>query len=424
MKSPIALFALLSLSYCFGTILRISAVVVLPGLAKEIGIGAAMLGFLSSLFFFVYAATQSTWGSLCGSMGPIRSCAIGLFITSFGSFIFIFADNSLLIGLSRLFTGLGTAGIFVGTLIFAAIAFTPDKYPLLVGLTMTLGNIGSTIAVAPLGILLDTMGIGGLFLSISLCFAFIGSVLWFSRQYDPYKEKIGEANKTFSMFALFTDTADAFFLITKNRTLFAIAGVWATTTAAVITLQGLWGVSWVEAASGASAAEARYCISLVGIGMVLGSLSGGFITRAAKGRSNVCIFICLLTWMFWAAWCIFSFFGADIFYFNLCGLLLGLFSAFSLVFSSSAVKEMVLPSKTATTVGMANMLNFAAVVLLQGLSGVIIGSFPKDALGNYSTGGYEAAFGALLLCQFVIYMNIPRNKYLKLPGQENNAVNI
>ena len=70
------------------------------------------------------------------------------------------------------------------------------------------------------------------------------------------------------------------------------------------------------------------------------------------------------------------------------------------------------------------MLNFAAVVLLQGLSGVIIGSFPKDALGNYSTGGYEAAFGALLLCQLVIYMNIPRNKYLKLPGQKGNTVNI
>lgn len=414
MRSPWVLFALLSMSYCFGTILRISAVVVLPELAKEIGIGAAMLGFLSSLFFYSYAVTQSAWGSLCGRMGPIKACAIGLFITSLGTFLFIFANNSLLIGLSRLLTGFGTAGFFVGTLIFAAVAFTPDKYPLLVGLTMTLGNIGSTIAVTPLGILLDNIGIGGLFFSMSICFASIGSVLWFSRHYDPYVEKIGSINDTFSFSVLFTDTFNAFHFILEDKTLLVTAGVWATTTAGIITLQGLWGVSWVEAAAGVSASEARNCISLIGIGLVLGSISGGFITRIAEGRSNFCILICTLSSICWLAWGLFSFFAADILYFNICGFLLGVVNAFSLVFAGSAIKEMVPSSKTAVITGMSNMLNFIAVVLFQGASGVIIEMFPNGTLGNYSARGYETAFGILLLCQLLIYMNIPRGKTLKL----------
>lgn len=418
MKSPWALFAILSLSYCLGTILRISSVLVLPELAKEIGIGAALLGFLSSLFFFAYAFTQSIWGSICGRIGPVKACSVGLFIASFGSFIFIFANNSLLLGLSRLFSGLGTAALFIGTLIFAAVAFTSERYPLLVGLTMTLGNIGTAIAVAPLGVFLDAIGITGVFLCLSLFAVSLACILWFLRRCDPYDAKIGYTNKTFSFLDLFKDTRDALLMIFSDRTLLVIVGIWATTTAATITLQGLWGIIWVEAASGAPVGEARSCITWIGIGLILGSISGGFITKYAKGKSNIFILICFCSWISWLTWCILSFFNIDIFYFNICGFSLGLLNAFSLVFASSTIKEMVPKLKTAAIVGMANMLNFVAVIILQGVSGIIIGAFPKDALGNYPTIGYETAFGIVLLCQLVIYINIPRGTTLKLRNEK------
>ncbi|NLX85269.1 MAG: MFS transporter [Synergistaceae bacterium] len=414
MRSPWALFAILCLSYCFGTIVRISSVLVLPELAKEIGIGAALLGFLSSLFFFAYAFTQSMWGSICGRIGPVRACSIGLFIASFGSYIFIFANNSFLLGLSRLFSGLGTAALFIGTLIFAAVAFTSDRYPLLVGLTMSLGNIGTAIAVAPLGILLDTIGVTGVFLCLSSSTALLACILWFSRRYDPYEEKIGYTNKTFAFSDLFKDTRDALFMILSERTLLLIVGTWATTTATIITLQSLWGVIWVETASGASVGEARGCVTWVGIGLILGAISGGFITKYAKGKSNVFILICFCSWISWLTWCALSFFSADIFYFNISGFSVGLLSAFCMVFASSTIKEMVPASKTAAIVGMSNMLNFIAVIILQGVSGIIIGLFPKDALGNYPTIGYETAFGIILLCQLLIYIKIPRGKTLML----------
>jgi hypothetical protein len=85
-----------------------------------------------------------------------------------------------------------------------------------------------------------------------------------------------------------------------------------------------------------------------------------------------------------------------------------------MVFASSTIKEMVPASKTAAIVGMSNMLNFIAVIILQGVSGIIIGLFPKDALGNYPTIGYETAFGIILLCQLLIYIKIPRGKTLML----------
>ena len=417
MRSPWALFAILSLSYCLGTILRISSVLVLPDIAKEIGIGAALLGFLSSLFFFAYAFTQSLWGSISGRIGPVRACSIGLLIASFGTFIFIFANNSFLLGLSRLFSGLGTAALFIGTLIFAAVAFTSDRYPLLVGLTMSLGNIGAAIAVAPLGILLDAIGITGVFLSLSVLAGSFACILWFSRRYDPYEEKLGYSNKTFSFLDLFRDTRDALFMICNDRALLIMVGIWASITATIITLQGLWGVIWVETASGASVGEARSCVTLVGIGLILGAIAGGFITKYAKGKSNVFILLCFCSLASWLTWCLLSFFSADILYFNICGFSVGLLNAFCMVFASTSIKEMVPTLKTAAIVGMSNMLNFVAVIILQGVSGIIIGLFPKNALGDYPTIGYEIAFGIVILCQFLMYINIPRGKTLILRNE-------
>lgn len=64
---------------------------------------------------------------------------------------------------------------------------------------------------------------------------------------------------------------------------------------------------------------------------------------------------------------------------------------------------MIHTSKTAITIDMADILNFKAAVLLQTQLGIIIALFPKNALGNYSTGVYEAAFTIFCLSQLVIY---------------------
>ena len=50
------LFGLLVLAYFFAFFFRVSAAVILPRLASEIGMSAAMTGFLSSLYYYSYAA--------------------------------------------------------------------------------------------------------------------------------------------------------------------------------------------------------------------------------------------------------------------------------------------------------------------------------------------------------------------------------
>ncbi|NLI95812.1 MAG: MFS transporter, partial [Synergistaceae bacterium] len=84
------LFGFLVMAYLLSFFFRVSAAVVLPRLASEIGMTAAMTGFISSLYYYAYAFVQPLCGSLNDRWGPLRVVGTGLSVTAAGAAIFMF----------------------------------------------------------------------------------------------------------------------------------------------------------------------------------------------------------------------------------------------------------------------------------------------------------------------------------------------
>jgi MFS family permease len=93
------------LSYLFRTINALIA----GDLATELGLTAVDLGFLTSVYFLVFAAAQLPCGVLLDRHGPRTIQSLLLLLASAGALVFALADNLLGLVLGRALIGLGVA---------------------------------------------------------------------------------------------------------------------------------------------------------------------------------------------------------------------------------------------------------------------------------------------------------------------------
>ena len=122
------LFGLLVMAYFLTFFFRVSAAVVLPRLASEMGMTAGMTGFVSSLYYYADASIQPLCGSMNDRWGPLRVVGAGLVVTAAGSALFMSASTPWTLAAGRLLTGLGLAPMFSGALVYQATAFPAHRY--------------------------------------------------------------------------------------------------------------------------------------------------------------------------------------------------------------------------------------------------------------------------------------------------------
>ena len=170
------LFGCLVTAYFFSFFFRISASVVLPEQAARIGMGAALTGFLSSLYYYAYSVMQAVSGALHDRFGPLKVVAGGMALSAVGTVLLVFEPSPFTLGTWRLLTGIGLAPMYGGALVYQASAFTPDRYVYYSSITLSLGALGAIVSVAPLGWFLDALGLPATFAGlagISLLMAFL-----------------------------------------------------------------------------------------------------------------------------------------------------------------------------------------------------------------------------------------------------------
>lgn len=266
--------------------MRISGVVVLPPLAKTLGISASMVGFLSSLFFYTYALSFVLWGTVADRIGSFKTCGISLVIAALASAVMAYAHTPFTIGLGRAMSGLGLSSAFTCIMLYSALSFSKEKYSLLVGTIMMIGHSGTVIAIAPLGAALDSLGITGVYLMMGAAAFLIGTLMLLFKNYDPVLKEEKKDSRPLSLSRFATDIADGTKIIKGNFPLLVIVMTWVTSAASISTLQGLWAVSWLQTSTGRGLYDCRTCATWISIGMVLGPAVGGFIVRKVSGSKR------------------------------------------------------------------------------------------------------------------------------------------
>jgi MFS family permease len=147
------------LSYLFRTINALIA----GDLMSELGLSSADLGFLTSVYFLVFAAVQLPLGALLDRYGPRIIQSGLLLLASVGALVFALAEGLVSLVIGRALLGLGVALALMAGFKAIVLWFPPQQLALANGWLVMLGALGAVTATAPAELVVQTIGWRGLF---------------------------------------------------------------------------------------------------------------------------------------------------------------------------------------------------------------------------------------------------------------------
>lgn len=388
------LFGLLVVAYFFSFFFRVSAAVVLPRLAREMGMTAAMTGFVSSLYYYAYAAMQPLCGSLNDRWGPLRVVAAGLVVAAVGAGLFMTASTPWALAVARLLTGLGLAPMFSGALVYQATAFPSHRFAFYSSITIAMGNLGAVVSVGPLGAAIDHWGRSAVFLLLSVSSLLLAGFLLLERKKDPVTASMRREPRAGVRF--WEHFRLGFSTLATSRECRSITVLWGVSVAALLAFQGLWSVAWYQTAYGVAVASARNWASAIGIGVMAGTLLGGRLSPSPEGRIRAMVSGLSLNLAAWAGLWTGIFLRLPLPFTGTMGFAVGVTMGLSVVHFASALNEITPRSRAGSVLGVVNMLVMVTVIGFQWGTGAILGRFPGAGPGSYSDLGFLVTFGAAI----------------------------
>ncbi|MCC6657469.1 MAG: MFS transporter [Rhodocyclaceae bacterium] len=259
--------------YYLSYLLRTVNAVIAPELARELSLGAAELGLLTSAYLLTFAAFQIPLGLLLDRHGPRRVEAGLLLVAAAGTLLFALGRSPFELTVARGLIGLGVSSCLMAAFKGFAQNFPAERQASLTGAIMASGGLGAITASLPLELALPLLGWRGVFQGLTFLLLAVAALIFFS---VPQREA-GVSRDRLS--AQLKGVAD----ILAHRVFWRFAPPMALITGGFLAVQGLWAVPWlmnVENLSRHQAAEVLFALNLA---MLLSHLGiAAFAVRLAR----------------------------------------------------------------------------------------------------------------------------------------------
>lgn len=266
---PVSLFFAFAFGYFLTHLFRVVNAVAGPAISAEIGIDAAGLGFLTSVYFLAFAAAQLPLGLLLDRFGGHRVQAALLLIGGAGSVLFALGDDFVTLTIARALIGLGvSAGLMAAFKTYAA-RLPPKKVPLVNSLHMAAGSLGVLAGGLPVEFALQALGWRGLFLALAgLCV--VGAALLMLLVRDTPRQSSPES---------FGSLLAGVGRIAVSPAFLRVAPISLVVQASGLSLLALWVGPWLRDVALYTPEEAAAIVSLMGGSMILGYVVCAFLTN-------------------------------------------------------------------------------------------------------------------------------------------------
>jgi len=152
------MYIIVILAYMLTLFHRMTPGIMGPDLMKDLQLTAITFGFMGLAYTWVYAIAQAPVGTLMDKIGARKGITALLILGGIGGFVFAGAQGFTMLVIGRVILALAVSGFLIGGAKITSAWFTSAQYPLLWGLFMGLGALGSVVGTAPLGQLMDTVG--------------------------------------------------------------------------------------------------------------------------------------------------------------------------------------------------------------------------------------------------------------------------
>lgn len=216
---------------------RSSVAVVAPDILADVGLGRAWAAYLTSAFFITAVVTQIPAGMLFDGVGVRLTIPAMLLTAALGALVFAVARSTGGLIVGRALMGIGAGALIMGGIALLARWMQPERFASVVGMVLSLSQIGNIGATAPVALMAAILGWRGAFIGLavlSLAVAVAYLLLVRERPEGPRIRPCPEGNPGFrqSVLGSLRILADrqlwpvfamAFVSYSTN---FSIAGVW------------------------------------------------------------------------------------------------------------------------------------------------------------------------------------------------------
>lgn len=267
--------------YCYAFFQRVAPAVMVDSMMAEFGVGAAIAGMLSGLYFYTYAGMQIPIGLLLDRFGPRVMLALFAGLSCIGSALFAMSEGLGPAYAGRALVGLGAAVSWVGTLKLASLWLPPDRFAMVTGMTLAIGMAGAVGGQVPLAAAVNTFGWRGTMWAAALVAGVLAVVLWlFVRDGDRPNDSEPLQNQ---------GLAEGLKLVLTDRHTYVIGLYSLTMAAPMLAFAGLWGVPYLMQAHGLARSEAALTTSLMLVGWGIGAPLIGWASDRMGRRKPVLI---------------------------------------------------------------------------------------------------------------------------------------
>jgi MFS family permease len=377
--------------YFFSYFHRIAPAVVAADLMRAFGITAASLAVLSAVYPYMFVAMALVAGSLADGVGPRWTLALGGTTMAFGAALFGLAPDFGVAVAGRVLVGLGASVILVAWLSLIANWVRTDEFGTASGWTQTIGNAGALAASSPLALLVDAIGWRATFLVVGALTLLIAcATLLLVR--DRPAGAIAPGGRTPGVAGVVRGIRA---IVTNPMTwppAVAAAGIFAT----VVTLLGLWGVTWLRQVYGVTRVQAATTLAALALGIAVGSPAAGWLSdRWLRRRRPAFAALATVYALCWAPLLLTGGHRLPVSWLPVLFLLMGLAAGgFALVFS--CIREVNDPARVGLAMGFCNIPIFTAFALLQSVSGVLLDArwegLAVEGVRVYPETAYRAVF--------------------------------
>ncbi len=381
------------LGYYLSYLYRTMNAVIAPQLVAEVGLSAADLGFLTSVYFITFAAVQLPLGVALDRYGPRRVQAVLLVAAALGGGLFAVGESFTALSLGRACIGLGVSGCFMAALKANAIWWPRHRLPLFNNITAAFGGFGALSATAPVEAALSFMGWREIFALVAAVTIGLAVLIWF-----VVPERPDETDRNVPITTLAKQAA----AIWRDGFFWRIGFMLVMCMTVFISYQTLWAGPWLRDVAGLGRASVANQLLLIQLGMIAGALLTGIIadrlgragiTAMAVLRVGVFVFLAIqlalvfeVTALAAVLWAGFGFFGASMF---LC------FAIFAQHYPARIIGRVLTFN---------NMVMFILIFVVQWGIGAIIDLWPVVAGGRYDPAGHRTAFIVVLVLEVIAYL--------------------
>ncbi len=386
-------WGLLASLYFVGYFQRVAPAVMVDELMRDFSIAATMLGNLSAIYFYTYAAMQIPSGLLADAVGPRRVATAAAVVAAVGIVLFAQADSLWMASLGRGLIGASVAVAFVACMKLAGHWFPANRFATVTGVSLLIGNLGGVLAGVPLSEAVAGIGWRAAMLASAGVTLALAVVVWLWVRDDPSERGYASHAHPEALNRIAMSPRQSLKRVISERETWLLFLAGGLIAAPVLTFAGLWGVPYLVQVHGLERSHAAGFTTTMLLGFAIGGPLLGALSDRIGRRKLPYLGATLVHALGWVIFLLIDNLTATALYMLFAAI--G-FSAGGLIIGFAFSREVNHPGAAGTVGGVVNMAVLGFAAIQQSAMGWILDRNWQGAMIEgariYDGAAYHAAF--------------------------------